>query len=79
MLNQRRYEEKEKTLFTKSIFPSLILAYAICVTSIFYHAFADLSIKLVNLIKILPAGQKSVLIAFSLILMCQMALVCFIK
>ncbi len=53
MLSQRRYEEKEKTLFTKSIFPSLVRTYVICVTSIFYHIFACLSIKLENLAKIL--------------------------
>ena len=50
---QRRYEEKEKTLFTKSIFPSLVRTYAICVTSIFYHISVGLSIKLENLTKIL--------------------------
>jgi len=51
MLSQRRYEEKEKTLFTKSIFPSLVRTYAICVTSIFYHISVGLSIKLENLTK----------------------------
>ena len=44
--HQRRYEEKEKTLFTKSIFPSLVRKYSIRVTSTFYHVSADLSIKL---------------------------------
>ena len=52
MLSQRRYEEKEKTLFTKSIFPSSVRTYAICVTSIFYHISVGLSIKVENLTKI---------------------------
>ena len=53
LLPQRRDEEKEKTLFTKSIFPSLVGIYAIHVTGIFYHISVDLSIKLENLTKTL--------------------------
>ena len=51
LLPQRRDEEKEKTLFTKSIFPSLVGIYAIHVTGIFYHISVDLSINLENLTK----------------------------
>ena len=51
LLPQRRDEEKEKTLFTKSIFPSLVGTYAIHVTGIFYHISVGLSIKFKKLTK----------------------------
>jgi hypothetical protein len=49
LLPNEGMRKKEKTLFTKSIFPSLVRTYAIRVTSIFYHTSSDLSTKLENL------------------------------